>query len=137
LKRQAGTVSVADLLVIVLIADAAQNAMSADYHSITDGLVLVGTIIFWSYALDWLGFHFPWFERFLHPPPLPLVRDGRMLPENMAQELITEEELKSQLRQQGVEDPSKVKAVHIEGDGRMSVVQRDERTHPTPQRRGI
>ncbi|MES4786098.1 MAG: DUF421 domain-containing protein, partial [Nitrospiraceae bacterium] len=59
LKRQAGTVGIADLLVVVLIADAAQNAMANDYHSVTDGLLLVATIVFWSYALDWIGFRFP------------------------------------------------------------------------------
>lgn len=58
LKRQSGTVGITDLLVVVLIADAAQNAMAADYTSITDGFLLVATIIFWSYAIDWLGYHY-------------------------------------------------------------------------------
>ena len=40
LRRKAGTVAMTDLLVLVLIADAAQNAMNAEYHSITAGLVL-------------------------------------------------------------------------------------------------
>src|SRR6188474_337996 len=48
--RYAGGLSMADLLVIVLIADAAQNALAGDYTSITDGLVLVGTIVGWAYA---------------------------------------------------------------------------------------
>nr|MBP7571903.1 DUF421 domain-containing protein [Acidobacteriota bacterium] len=39
LKRQAGTVGITDLLVIVLIADAAQNAMADDYRSVPDGLL--------------------------------------------------------------------------------------------------
>ncbi len=89
LKRQAGAVGVTDLLVIVLIADAAQNGMADDYHSIPDGILLVATIIFWSYALDWLGYRFPWFQRFVHPPPLPLVRNGELLWRNMRKELIT------------------------------------------------
>src|SRR3954454_9868071 len=58
-KRQIGTVGITDLLVIVLIADAAQNAMAAQYNSLTDGILLVATLIFWSAILDWLGFHFP------------------------------------------------------------------------------
>ena len=40
-RREAGTLSTTDLIVVVLVADAAQNAMAADYHSITEGLVLV------------------------------------------------------------------------------------------------
>src|ERR1041385_116104 len=71
LKRESGTIGIPDLLMTVLISDAAQNAMTADYHSVTDGLFLVTTIVFWNYALDWLGYHIPWLERFVPPPPLP------------------------------------------------------------------
>src|SRR5215212_4428035 len=78
LKRQAGTVGITDLLVVVLIADAAQNAMGDDYKSVPDGIVLVCTIIFWNYALDWLGYHSPFVGRLVHPPPLELVRNGRV-----------------------------------------------------------
>ena len=49
LKRQTGSIGITDLLLFTLIADAAQNAMSDDYTSFTDGFVLVATIIFWNY----------------------------------------------------------------------------------------
>jgi uncharacterized membrane protein YcaP (DUF421 family) len=52
----------------------------------------------------------------------------------MAKELITEEELKSQLRLQGVEDPAEVKVAYIEGDGRVSVIARDGRSNGAPER---
>src|SRR5918998_4148430 len=59
LKRQSGVIGIADLLVIVLIADAAQNAMANEYKSITEGVMLVLTIVFWNFAIDWLGYHVP------------------------------------------------------------------------------
>lgn len=124
LKRVAGTVGTADLLMIVLIADAAQNALADDYTSITDGVLLVATIIFWNYALDWLGYKFPAFQRFFRPPPLPLVQNGQMLRRNMRRELITEDELLSQLREQGASDLSEVDMAFMEGDGRISVVRK-------------
>ncbi len=125
LKRQTGVIGVADLLVIVLIADAAQNAMANEYKSITEGTLLVLTIVFWNYAIDWLGFRFPAFQRLTRPPPLLLIDDGKMLPRNMRQEMITTEELMSQLRQQGIADPTKVKKAFIEGDGRISIICHD------------
>ena len=124
LKREAGTVGLADLLLIVLIADAAQNAMSADYKSVTDGVLLVATLVFWNYALDWLAFRFPAFERVFQPPPLPLVRDGKMLRRNMRRELITADELMSHVREQGLEDIRDVQAAYMESDGRISVIRR-------------
>lgn len=125
LKRVASSISMADLLMVVVIADAAQNGMADDYRSVGDGIVLVLTIIFWNYTLDWLGYHFPAFQRFVHPPPLPLVKDGTLLRRNMRRELITEGELMSQIHEQGISDLSQVRAAHMEGDGRISVIGKD------------
>ena len=125
LQRETGALGLADLLVVVLLADAAQNALADDYTSIPDGVLLVSTILFWSYALNWLGYRVPRFERVLHPAPLPLVRNGRLLRKNMERELVTEEELMRQLRLQGVDDLDEVKVVHMEGDGRFSVILRE------------
>ena len=132
LKRVTGTLSIGDLLIIVLVADAAQNAMSAGYTSLTDGLILVATIIFWSYALDWLAYHFPVFESLLHPSPVPLVRDGKMIARNMRRELITVDELMSHLREQGVKDLNEVKSASMEGDGRISVVTHEKHSTRPP-----
>ena len=134
LKRVASTISMSDLLVIVLIADAAQNAMADDYSSIADGILLVGTIMFWSYALDWLGYRFPRFQRFFHPPPLPLVKNGHLLHRNMRSELITEDELMSQLREQGVDNVAQVKSALMEGDGRISVICDDGQSRGVSER---
>ena len=123
-KRDAGMVGISDLLVVVLLADAAQNGMAGEYRSITEGIALVLTIIGWDYLLNWLGFHVPAFQRMVYPRPLQLVENGRIMWPNMRKELITEGELKSQLREQGVDDLAEVKEAFLEGDGHISVVQR-------------
>lgn len=135
LKRETGQVGITDLLVVVLLADAAQNAMAGEYRSVPDGILLVSTIIGWNYALNWLGFRFPRIERLVHPPPLLLIKDGRLLYRNMRQEMITESELRGFLRQQGVEEVSEVKRAHIEGDGRISVITHEPRPSPASPRR--
>jgi uncharacterized membrane protein YcaP (DUF421 family) len=132
-RRQAGTVSLTDLLMILLISEASQNAMSSEHRSVTDGLALVLTIAFWDYALDWLSFRFPRLRSVLRPPPLPLVRDGRILRRNMQKEMVTREELMSQLREQGVEDVSEVRLASLEGDGRISIIKRKPDDDPCPR----
>jgi uncharacterized membrane protein YcaP (DUF421 family) len=135
LKRQAGTLGISDLLLITLLADAAQNAMAGEYTSLSDGIILVATIIFWNYLFDWLSYKYEWFGRLIEPPPLPLIRNGKMLRKNMRQEFITEDELMMQLRQQGLEDVSKVKDAFIESDGRISIIQRKQKRHDQPERK--
>ena len=93
--RQTSTIGIADILVIVVIADAAQNGFAKEYKSITEGIVLVLTIVFWNSLLNWIGYRFKVFERLLSPPPLPLIKEGKMNCRNMRQEFITEEELRS------------------------------------------
>lgn len=129
-SRQIGAVGIADLLVVILFANAAQNAMTSDYSSVTDGLILVLTIIGWSYALNWLGYKFPGIQRLLTPPPLMLVKSGRMLYRNMRRELITEDELMLQLRKQGIDTLREVHKAFMEADGSISVITYDKETHP-------
>lgn len=135
LKRQTGSIGMTDILLITLLADASQNAMAGEYTSIIDGIVLVSTIIFWNYAFDWLSFRFDWFGRLIEPPPLLLIKDGNLLRRNMRKELITEDELMSQLREQGLDDPTQVKEAYMESDGQFSVVQRKEKQHPKKERK--
>ena len=122
LRREAGTISISDLLVVVLIADAAQNAMGATYRSVTEGAMLVATIVAWDYVLEWLGYRFQWANRLLRPAPLPLIKDGQMLKRNMRMEMITVDELMGQLRMHGVESASEVKKCYLEADGHISVI---------------
>ncbi len=124
LRREAGEIGISDLLVVVLIADASQNAMASEYRSITEGLILVATIAFWDYFLDWLGYRFAAVERLLRPAPLLLVRDGHMLKKNMRRELIRDDELMAQLREQGITHLDEVKRCYLEGDGHVSVIKR-------------
>jgi uncharacterized membrane protein YcaP (DUF421 family) len=135
LKRQAGGLGMTDLLLITLIADASQNAMAGQYMSLPAGIVLVSTIIFWSYAFDWLSYKFPWFNRLTEPPPLPLIKDGKLLRKNMRRELITEDELMSQLREQGLDDVGKVKEAFMESDGHISLVQQEQRRQSRSDRK--
>lgn len=121
-KRQVGAVGIADVLVIVIIADAAQNAFAKEYTSVTEGVVLVMTIVLWTLFIDWLEFQFPAIGRVLEPSPLPLIRNGRMIARNMRKEFLTVDELHSQLRKQGIENIVDVKLAHIEPDGAISVI---------------
>lgn len=125
-NRSSSSIGMTDVLVIVLIADAAQNAMAGDYTSWTDGMLLVATIVGWAYGMDWLAYRFPGsLGRFVHPGPRVLVRDGRVVKRTLDRTLISHEELMTQLRLQGVEDIAEVRLALMEGNGEVSVVTRE------------
>ncbi|MEP6990941.1 MAG: YetF domain-containing protein [bacterium] len=132
LRRQAGGLSTADLLLVVLVADAAQNAMAAEYHSVPEGLVLVATLFAWNYAVDWVTFRFPRMHKLLNRAPLPLVEHGRVLRRNLRKEFLTTDDLHEMLREQGVDDLQEVKRCCLEGNGRLSVIKRTGGDSPPP-----
>ena len=125
LRRGVGAVGIGDFLFVVILGDAAQNAMIGSATSATDGMVLIATLVSWNYLLDVLSYRIPAFERFTAPPPLCLIRDGKKLRRNMRREFITDAELEAKIREQGIEDIASIQAMYLEADGELSVVKRD------------
>lgn len=122
LRRDIGSIGVADVLLLVILADASQNAMAGGYQSVTDGVILVGTIAAWNWLLDYAAYKSPAIRRLLQAQPLPLVQDGKLVRRNLRREMITLDELRAVLREQGVDDIAEVKLATMESDGEISVV---------------
>ncbi|MGY4828927.1 DUF421 domain-containing protein [Sphaerotilaceae bacterium SBD11-9] len=122
MRRDVGALGLADVLVLVLIADASQNAMAGGYESITDGFILIATIVGWNYALDQAAYRFEAVRRLVEPPPLLLVWRGRVLKSNLAREMMTLDELNAKLREHGVDNPATVRKAFMESDGTVTVI---------------
>jgi uncharacterized membrane protein YcaP (DUF421 family) len=136
-KRQAGTLGVADLLFVLLIAHAAHNALVGEYHSLTDGAILTTTVLALNMGINWLGFHVPAVGRLIHPPPLELIKDGQENWANMRREFITRDELLSHVRRAGAEDISDVRGAWMEGNGQISVVTTSDQQAPAEERQAL
>jgi uncharacterized membrane protein YcaP (DUF421 family) len=130
LKRQAGGVGLPDIMLVVLVSECVSSSINAEAKSVANGLVAVAAMMFWSFAIDWASFHWPWLRRQLEPKPLELVRDGKKIEQNMRAEQVTDEELVEQLRLNGVEDVSRVKVAYIESCGGVSVIPKEEPQPP-------
>jgi len=127
LRRHGAGIGLTDVLMVVLIVAASENALLGDTATITDGVLLIAVVVAWAWIVDWAGFRFPVVERVVHPGPLELVRDGRPNERNLRRELVTRDELMSKLREQGVTDIADVHRAYFEGDGELSVIPRDDR----------
>jgi uncharacterized membrane protein YcaP (DUF421 family) len=122
-RRDLGSLGVADMLVLVLVADAAGNAMSGDSYSLGDGIIVVTTIVGWSYLLDRVSYHIPALRRVLEPQRVCLVRDGQVVVSGLRREHISRGELMEQLRLKGVDSLADVKRAYLESTGEFSVIQ--------------
>lgn len=126
-RRDLDPLGSADVLLVVLIADAAQNAMSAEYKSVAEGMVLVGTLVLWGVVIDRACYFFPPVARLFQPNRICLIKDGVLQRRGMRREYITQEELMSELRQAGILDPNDVYRAYIEPTGAISVIPREQR----------
>jgi uncharacterized membrane protein YcaP (DUF421 family) len=133
-RRDVGAIGVSDLLVLVVIADASQNAMAGGYDSIVDGFVLIGTIIGWSYVLNLLSYHFEPVRRFVLPRPLCIVKDGVPQERHLKRELITDEELAEILREHEIENIADVRRAYLEPDGQVTVIRKRGGGQDKPRR---
>ena len=125
MRREIGAITISDVLLLVLIADAAQNAMSGGYETVAEGIVLVSTIIGWNLLLDWAAYRSETLNRLLQPSPLPLVVDGQIMHRNLRKEFLTVKDLLAKLREKGVDDVQLVKTAIMESDGALSVVRKE------------
>ena len=124
-NRKSGSVGPSDFLVIVLLATVVTGALNRDVSSITDAVVMVATIVAWSFITDIVANRVPFVRRLVYSSPVEVVRDGEILGRNLRREFMTEDELRAQLRLQGVENEADVAHAYIEHDGRMSVIRKD------------
>ena len=121
-QREAGGLGLTDLLVVVLVVDAASSGLTGETHSIGDGFILVLTILFWSVVLDAVSYRWPRLGRFIKARPKPLIEDGRLNRRVMRRELMTDVEVYAQLRLHGIEGLEQVHRAYLEPNGMISVV---------------
>ena len=125
LRRDSGSAAVPDLLFVVLLGDAAQNGMIGQGQTVADAVALIVVLAVWNYALDVVGFYVPLVERLADPPPVLLVRNGRLLARNLRREHLTREQLQTAMRGEGVETFDAVRKMYLEPDGKMTVIKKD------------
>jgi uncharacterized membrane protein YcaP (DUF421 family) len=126
-KREIGQMTAFDLAVILLIANAVQNAMVGSDVSVTAGATAAAVLFAENYAVGFLRERWPWLRKLLEGEPTLLVQDGKYIEENMEREDIDEEMVEMSMREHGIQDLGQVKLATLETDGSISVVPKDAR----------
>jgi uncharacterized membrane protein YcaP (DUF421 family) len=121
-KREVGQLSILDLVVLLLIADAVQNAMVGENTTIVGGLVAAATLIVLDRVLNTLADRSPRLRRALEGEPRLLIRDGTVMQRALREEGIDRSELETAVRQHGLERVADVHLAVLETDGTISVV---------------
>lgn len=137
-KRQIGQFTPFDLVVLLLISNSVQNAMTGPETSVSGGLTSAITLVAINRAVSYVTAKFPGARRAVEGDPVVLVRHGVVDEFNLAHEGFSHDELCAILREHEVTDPSQVALATLEIDGTISVVRVDpnvqEKVHHTRRR---
>ncbi len=124
-KREVGQFTLIDLVLILLVANAVQPAMTGPDTSLTGGLVIIGTLVVVNRAIAYGRARIPLLQRLLESPPTVLARDGKWIAQALDHEELSIEDCEMAMREHGIADVAEVELAVLEADGMISVVPRD------------
>jgi uncharacterized membrane protein YcaP (DUF421 family) len=137
-KRELGTLTPFDLIILLTIANVLQNAMIGADNSVTGGLIGASTMLLANWILARVTFRFPEIERIVEGEPTVLIQNGRILKGNLERELLTEDDLKVALRKNQVDleqELSTIRRVELDPDGSVTITRNLSKSAGLIQRR--
>lgn len=133
-KKEIAQLSIADLVFILLISNAVQNAMVGSDSSLLGGLVAAASLFLINMIFKYITFKSKKVSELVEGEPVMLIHDGIVIKEHLDKERITMEELETAVREHGVKDIKKVNLAVLEVDGNISILS-DNYAHKTTKRR--
>jgi len=125
-KRELSRLEPFDLIILVVIGDLVQQAVTQQDLSVTGAVLAVGTIGVLTVFVSWLGWRFAPLRPVLDGRPVVLVEDGKPIAKNLARERITLEELAAEARIQKLESIDRVRWAVLETSGTISFIPRTD-----------
>jgi uncharacterized membrane protein YcaP (DUF421 family) len=121
-KRELGQMTAADLVVILIIANAVQNAMNGGDVSLIGGVLSAATLVGLNVALSRFGRGIPILGRLVAEERTLLLQDGHPIPANLEREHVDLEEVEMAAREHGIAGLNEVAAAVLEIDGSISII---------------
>lgn len=121
-KRELGQFTTFDLVLVLLIANALQPAITGPDNSVTGGVIIIGILLLFNRGVAMVRSRWPWFDQLIEPPPTLVVQDGQLIKKNLEEEGLSAEDVQMAIREHGVDKLTDVKEAVLENDGSISVV---------------
>lgn len=127
-KREMGQMTVFDLVLLLVISNAVQNAMVGQDTSITGGLIAAACLLLLNRLVALVRLRSPRLRRVIEGTPTVLVSRGRFMEAGLRREGIDRSEVETALREHGVAGVERVRLAVLEPDGSISVVPQETGT---------
>ena len=121
-KRQIGQLAPFDLVLLLILSNAVQNAMNAGDNSVQGGMISACTLVALNYFVGWLTFKSKFLEGIIEGHPVVLIHNGHINHKSMNSVRMTIHELNSALRAAGCAGPHDVQTAILENGGNITVI---------------
>ena len=121
-KRQVGQLAPFDLVLLLVLSNAVQNAMNGGDNSIGGGLISAVTLVLLNYLIGMATYRSKTLEAIIEGRPDVLIHNGVLFPAVMKRAKLTHHELNAALRQSGCVCVEEVHTAVLENNGAISVV---------------
>ena len=125
-KREVGQMTPFDLVLLLLISNSVQNAMTGPDTSVLGGVAAAATLLLLNYGVGELSGLNQRFRKMVQGEPTLLIHDGKINSEHMKREHISMDELQRALREHGIATCGEVALAVLEVDGAISCLKYDE-----------
>lgn len=128
-KRTVGEMTTFDLVLLLIISEATQQALLDDDRSITGGMLAITTLVFIDIIVSLLTNKYTGLDNLLNGVPLIIVKDGKPLMERIKKSrLQIEDILEASRKFQGIESLAQIRYAVLEKDGTISIIPVNEKT---------
>ena len=122
-RRTLGNITNFDFVLLLIISEATQNAMIGNDYSVTNGFLVILTLVGLDIVFSFMKQRFPAMERYVDGLPLVLVDQGRPLKELMNRVRVDEQDILASAREKhGLERMEQIKYAILETNGMISIV---------------
>jgi uncharacterized membrane protein YcaP (DUF421 family) len=134
-KKELAQLSVIDLVFILLISNAVQNAMVGTDSSLGGGMVAATSLFIVNYLFKLIMYRFPKLNKLIQGEPLLLIYNGKLNRKNMTKAKISIKEIMEAIREHGVAVVDQVDLAVLEVDGNISVMSHEFKNKTTKKRK--
>ena len=119
------------------MGDLIQQGVTGDDRSVVGAMIAVATMGLLTVLFSYVSFRFGRTRHTMEGIPIVIVQDGKLLPEVLRIERLTEDEVMGAAREHGIADLADVRVGIIEASGQFSFVRFDRSTNPPPPEREL
>ena len=123
-KRELGQMTPFEFVVLIVMGDLIQQAVTQSDYSLTGASLAIGTFAFWGVVLSWVTYLFPRTRRLIEGEARVLVRNGELLPGSLKRDRLTRAEVESEMRLAGIASMRDVAWALLEPSGKISFIRR-------------